>query len=101
MKRTILTTLFLLIIILQTSAQEGEEKRNQINFVFGYTHIPSAFEEGEFEKEVFVPTIGIDYFRELNEKWAVGAVLDLELANYVVNFNREVRIQELNATNLN
>ncbi|WP_067144703.1 hypothetical protein [Pseudotamlana agarivorans] len=89
MKRTILTALFLLLIILHLSAQEGEEKRNQVNLVFGYTHIPSAYEEGEKEKAVFVPTIGVDYFRELNEKWVVGAVLDLELANYLVKFNRE------------
>lgn len=89
MKRTILSSLFFLFILLPTLAQEGEGQRNQINFVFGYTHIPSAFEEGEYEKDVFVPTIGVDYFRELNEKWVLGAVLDLELANYLVEFSRE------------
>jgi hypothetical protein len=73
----------------ESENQESEESKNQITVVLGYTHIPSAFEEGKLNESVFVPTIGIDYFRELNEKWFIGAVLDLELGDYIVNFNRE------------
>jgi len=69
--------------------ENSEEQKNQITLVLGYTHIPEAFEEGEFNKSVFVPTIGIDYFRELNEKWFIGVVLDLELGNYLIGFNQE------------
>lgn len=88
---------FLIITFLSFNAyaqgeNENESKeglKNQITFVFGYTHIPDAFEEGKLNESVFVPTIGIDYFRELNEKWFVGVILDLELGNYIVNFERE------------
>ena len=66
-----------------------EESKNQLTLVLGYTHIPDAYEEGKLNESVFVPTIGIDYFRELNEKWFVGVVIDLELGNYLVNFNKE------------
>lgn len=91
-------SVFLLIISLfsfkiyaqdETEKEASEELKNQITVVFGYTHIPSAFEEGKINKSVFVPTIGVDYFRVLNEKWFIGAVLDLELGNYFVNFKRE------------
>ncbi len=73
-------------------AQEKEAvggKNHKIAFVFGYTHIPSAFEEGQLEKAVFVPTIGLDYLYQLNEEWSIGLALDLELGNYLVRFNRE------------
>ncbi|WP_194766773.1 hypothetical protein [Tamlana sp. I1] len=82
-------SLFTLSVFAQEENEFTSEKKNQINFVFGYTHIPSAFEDGDREDPVFVPTIGLDYFRTLNEKWVLGMILDLELANYIVEFNRE------------
>ena len=92
----VLTSLLIIVFVsFKVYAQEeaseeiGNEPKNQITFVLGLTHIPDAFEEGELSESVFVPTIGIDYFRELNEKWIVGAVLDLELGNYLVDFQRE------------
>jgi len=76
-------------IYAQEEIENNEEPKNQLTFVFGYTHIPDAYEEGKLNESVFVPTIGIDYIRELNEKWFVGVVLDLELGNYLVEFNKE------------
>lgn len=69
--------------------EEQEEKIHKIAFVFGYTHIPSSFEEGTTSKSVFVPTIGVDYFVQFAKGWKIGAVLDLELDNYLVSFNRD------------
>ncbi len=67
--------------------QEG--RIHKVALVFGYTNIPSAFEEGNTSKSVFVPTIGVDYFVQFTKGWKIGAVLDLELADYLVDFNRE------------
>ncbi|MDO6760736.1 hypothetical protein Q4566_11040 [Tamlana sp. 2_MG-2023] len=93
MKNVLLLLIVFFFFLVKLSAQENSEfevseEKNQINFVIGYTHIPSAFENGKMEDPVFVPTIGIDYFRKLNEKWVLGAILDLELADYLVEFNR-------------
>jgi hypothetical protein len=73
----------------ENESEQGEGKIHKIAVVFGYTNIPSAFEEGDETKSVFVPTIGLDYFIQFAEGWKIGAVLDLELNNYLVNFNRE------------
>lgn len=73
----------------ETNLEAEEHKPHKIALVFGYTHIPSAFEEGNSEASVFVPTIGVDYFYQFENKFKIGAVLDLELSNYLVNFNRE------------
>lgn len=86
-----------LIVILYCNcsyAQEHENVKNKdkihkVALVFGYTHIPSAFEEGDENRSVFVPTIGIDYFVQFPKGWKLGAVVDLELGNYLVNFNRD------------
>lgn len=69
--------------------EELEGKIHKIALVFGYTHIPAAFEAGESSSSVFVPTIGVDYFMQFAKGWKIGAVLDLELNNYLVDFNRE------------
>ncbi|MBU2949137.1 porin family protein [Tamlana agarivorans] len=92
MKRVLLSLIVFSFFVIQLSAQENSEfevreNKNQINFVIGYTHIPSAFEDGKEEGPVFVLTIGIDYFRELNEKWVLGFVMDLELGDYSLDFN--------------
>jgi hypothetical protein len=87
-------TLICLLILSSThllaqEVEKEESKRHKFAFVIGLTHIPEAFEEGHLEKAVYVPTIGLDYFYQLKEKWKLGYALDLELGSYVVNFNRE------------
>jgi hypothetical protein len=95
MKKHILLILLCLLSTFTCFAQkENEEEENEgkpqkLSVSIGVTHIPSAFEDGKENKSVFVPTIGIDYFYRFKERWAIGAVLDFELANYVVDFGRD------------
>lgn len=94
-KKTVLFLTFCMLIGIFGYSQENENEDEQegkihkVALVFGYTHIPSAFEEGKKSESVFVPTIGIDYFFQFEKGWKIGAVFDLELNNYLVNFNRE------------
>lgn len=100
MKRTlsllILTMFFILHGFAQESQKEGSEERkiHKLALVFGYTHIPAAIEEGIKTKEVFVPTIGIDYFIQFAKGWKIGAVVDLELNTYQVDFKKEELTRE-------
>ncbi len=93
--KTILFLGFFILFCTNSYSQENEEEEQQegkihkVALVFGYTHIPSAFEDGETSKSVFVPTLGLDYFMQLAKGWKIGAVFDLELNNYLVNFNKE------------
>jgi hypothetical protein len=93
MKKIIGTLLIAFFLSNAIYAQEAEAeaggKKHKIAFVLGYTHIPSAFEEGQSKKDIYVPTIGLDYMYKLNEKWSFGCALDLELGSYLVRFNRE------------
>lgn len=73
----------------EVNFEEMQPKPHKIALVFGYTHIPAAFKEGNSEASVFVPTIGLDYFYQFENRFKIGAVLDLELSNYLVDFNRE------------
>jgi len=56
---------------------EQEGKIHKAALVFGYTHIPSAFEEGHKSESVFVFTIGVDYFIQFAKGWKIGTVFDL------------------------
>lgn len=84
------TRIFFLICLLgiipalaQEEEQEDEfEKRHALAFVFGYAHIPGATKDGKTEEDVFVPSIGVDYFYGLSKKWVVEAVFDMELGSY-------------------
>ena len=85
-----LYVLFMLSAVYAMAQESDKEaiKPHKIALVLGVTHIPDAFEEGQFEKAVYVPTIGLDYFYQLDEKWKFGLAVDLELGNYLVDFNR-------------
>jgi len=72
----------------ENGAETNKDNNHKVALVFGYTHIPSAFEAGESNNAVFVPTIGVDYSFQFSDKWRVGAVLDLELGDYLVDFDR-------------
>jgi hypothetical protein len=91
-KKTLLILTFLMTYTCfsqeEKKVESNKEKIHKIALVFGYTHIPSAFENGEERNSVFVPTIGVDYFVQFTKGWKIGAVFDLELNNYLVDFNR-------------
>ena len=81
-------------LMAQETDKEEISKPHKIALVLGYTLIPKAFEDGHEEKSEYVPTLGLDYFYQLCEKWKLGAAVDLELGNYLVDFNRETLSRE-------
>lgn len=92
MKKSTLYFLFILFSVHLFAQEEPEKeaiKRHEIAFAIGLTHIPIAFKEEEVDKEVYVPTICLDYFYHLEEKWKFGAVIDFELGDYLIDFSRE------------
>lgn len=94
MKKRFILPIVLLLNLFTALAQEESndmevEKKHSLAFVFSYTHIPEAREDGSVENVVFVPTIGLDYFYQFSEKWLLGAVFDLELSEYEVDFEEE------------
>lgn len=53
----------------------------------GFTHIDAAFYEHETQEQStgkWVPTLGIDYFYALNDKFDVGFIGDIELDGYYI-----------------
>jgi len=72
----------------ETHNQEIAHKY-KVALAFGYSHIPTGFVEGKEEQSVFAPSIGLDFFYSLNHKFALGMVADLELAEYLVDIDRE------------
>lgn len=76
----------LIFISISARAQSHEsESLNVIISSFGYTFIPAGAEpESEEEDGFIVPTVGLDYFREVGEKWEVGLMTDLELGHYLI-----------------
>ena len=98
-KRVILMAVVMVLITPLLVAQHEETETNatshelhekfKVALTLGYTHIPAAFEEGHMEKSVFVPSVGLDLFYHLGDKWSLGLLADVELKNYVVDFKRE------------
>ena len=77
----------------QETQSEDPEFKNSFLLNFGYTHIPGGSEfESESEGGVFVPAIGLDYSREISERWELLLMLDFELSKYLIrdkSLNRE------------
>ena len=70
-----------------------QEKKNLITVAFGYTYIPNGAALDAHEADgVFIPSIGLDYFRRINPHWEIGIMADFEFGEYIVfdkNLNRE------------
>ena len=91
MKKNLL--LFFLISILSSNsfAQEQEQvKKNLLTVALGYTYIPQgAALEAEEADGVFIPSLGLDYFRQIHPRWEIGIMTDLDLGEYVI-FEKEL-----------
>lgn len=71
----------------ESGAHEAHWKthRHSIHFAMGSTYIPKAsYSSNIDERNIFVPTIGIDYFYKLAERWEIGVMLDYEFGTYLV-----------------
>jgi len=93
-KKIILSVLTLCMVVASYAQEDNKEepegiKRHKLALVFGYTHIPAAFIDGHSKSSVYAPTIGFDYFYTFANRWSIGGVIDLEFANYIVDFNKE------------
>ncbi|MCF6171200.1 MAG: hypothetical protein L3J66_09510 [Bacteroidales bacterium] len=91
MRINLLLLVFITIFSINTFAQEHEkEKKNLLTVALGYTYIPKASTlDAEEATGIFVPTIGLDYFRRLHPRWEIGIMADIELGEYVV-FEKEL-----------
>lgn len=77
----------------------NEHGKHKLAFYTGFTHITSAFYEHETHEEStgkWVPTIGIDYFYSLNNKWSLGSIVDMEIDNYMVKLDNKQEEERLN-----
>ena len=77
----------------ETKETKEKETKNLLTLAFGYTYIPQGAAEGSTEADgVFIPAIGLDYFRRIHPKWEIGTMIDLELGSYIIakrDLNRE------------
>lgn len=83
-----------------TFSQEDEmeteiENPHSLALIFSYTHIPEASRDGEEIDFITVPTIGLDYFYKISEKWMLGGAFDMELEKYEVEFEGESLKREI------
>jgi hypothetical protein len=92
--------LVLMIVFMSYSriyAQEEDsthhEEKHLIALSLGYTYIPEGGEAHHAEATgVFVPSIGLDYFFRIHQRWEIGMMADAELGEYVIvhkELNRE------------
>ena len=92
------TSLLFLLISPRIKAQEEpetEERKNRVSFVVGSSIVPGGEElEGENSRLAYM-AFGIDYDRELNEKWGIGLHTDWVIENYKLEnqFNGEEIIE--------
>jgi len=96
MKIKSLISTFLLVSFFCTSlfAQNTEhEKKHLITGALGYTYIPNGTTaESSSAEGVFVPSIGLDYFYSISQRWEIGIMSDFEFGEYVIfdkDLNRE------------
>lgn len=86
MRKVLLTIFATCTICYAIQAQEEtEELQNLLSLSFGYSYVSEGAEpEGTEVTGVYVPSIGIDYFRKITPKLEIGTMIDLELSDYLI-----------------
>ncbi|UTW67840.1 hypothetical protein KFE94_06925 [bacterium SCSIO 12643] len=86
MRKILLTIITACAISYTIQAQEEtEELQNLLSLSFGYSYVSEGAEpEGTEVTGVYVPSIGIDYFRKISPRWEIGTMIDLELSDYLI-----------------
>ena len=63
----------------QEEANTHSEEKHLIALSLGYTHIPKGGEAHHAEATgVFVPSIGLDYFFRIHQRWEIGVMAELD-----------------------
>jgi len=91
LKCTFFLLAFLLSIV-DVTAQEGERKagKNTLSLSFGYAYVQEGTSAGGTEAEgIFVPSLGINYFRSASKYAKFGIMTDFEFGEYLV-FNQDI-----------
>lgn len=88
--------LFLMAPVLTFSQTEvnsaEEERKNEIVVNVAYTFVPEGSSIDNIDdRGHFIPSVGIDYFRELDKDWRLGLMLDLELGEYLIPRRKELK----------
>ncbi len=86
MRKVLLIILAICVINNIIRAQEStEELQNLLSLSFGYSYVSEGAEpEGTEATGIYVPSIGIDYFRKVSPKLEIGTMVDLELSDYLI-----------------
>lgn len=91
MKKIIFSSLLLVCVIFANAQEtkneeENLEKRHSIALLISHTQIIETIEEKN-RKWISVPSWGIDYNFELNERWAIGLHNDIILETFIIENN--------------
>lgn len=73
----------------ETERMEEESLNWMVTLSLGYTFVPKGINEGKETKGLYVPSVGLDLWRRIHGRWGAAFVADLELAEYLVDFDRE------------
>jgi len=99
MKKIILSGL-LLVFIAFANAQEKEheeseeksEKKHSIAVLISHTQIAETV-EGEGKKSLSVPSWGLDYNYEINERWAIGLHNDIIVESFIIENSEGTEVE--------
>jgi len=97
MKKILLINLLLFILFANAQEKENKEeekseKRHSIAVLVSHTQIVNGI-KGEDKKWISVPSWGIDYNYEINERWAIGLHNDIIVESFVVEHNDGTEIE--------
>lgn len=83
----------------QNLPDEQHHGKHKIAIYGGFTHVDAAFYEHETSEEStgkWVPTLGIDYFYALNDKFHLAFIGDIELDSYYIKHGDESDLERSN-----
>lgn len=81
----------------QEEHRASHHKKHAISFVISHTHIKSGVKNNSGDNWIALPSLGINYNYNFNEKWAIGLHNDIIIEEFVVedpNKNSSLELQK-------
>ena len=70
-------------------AHHEDFMKHRIGFEIGSTYIPNGFKSEKGDQNIYMPTLGLEYFYRFSHKWSAGGMADLELGQYLIPFGQD------------
>lgn len=68
----------------EATIEHSHSSKHRVSIMIGHTHVPKGIANADNRGPLIIPSWGLNYNFNINEKWAVGWYNDMEITTYYI-----------------